>query len=246
MNLLDILFPKRCLGCGKIGKYFCNKCSSSIRTIKLNETICPVCEKPAISGRTHPGCQTRYVIDGLTSLFRYEGIVRQAVKALKYRYVSDLAQEFINLIPYSSLIQLTNQLINPASPAGRRSTMLVPIPLHPSRLRQRGFNQAEVLGKLLASRLGITMRTDILKRIRKTIPQVEMKDRDERLKNMVGVFSVKESFDKMVLKHQNVKGQFLSILLFDDVFTTGATMRAAAQALKRAGVKFVWGITMVR
>lgn len=230
MNLLDILFPKRCVGCGKIGKYFCDRCTSTIRTIESNESICPVCEKPAIDGTTHPGCKTQYCLDGLTSFFRYDGVVRKAVKAIKYRHISDLTKEFVDLIPPSSF-QVTKLLSN-------QVTTLVPLPLHWLRLRDRGFNQAEALGRLLASRLHIVLRTDILRRVKMTAPQVEMKKREDRLKNMEHVFAAHAD----ALKHRRID----AIFLFDDVFTTGATMRAAANISKRAGVKFVWGVTMAR
>lgn len=230
MNVLDLLFPKRCAGCGRLGRYFCARCSSIIRIIELNEAICPVCEKPAIDGATHPRCQTRYALDGLTSFFRYDGIIRKAVKALKYRFVSDLAQEFIGLIPPSALDNLTMQQFN--------NCVFIPIPLHPSRLRHRGFNQAEALGRFFAEKIRISLKTDILRRVRKTIPQVEMKNRKERLKNMDKVFAVK---DITIQQYKNSV-----IILFDDVFTTGATLREAANALKRAGAKFVWGVTMAR
>lgn len=229
MNFLDIIFPKRCLNCGRLGKYFCERCSSIIRIIELNEAICPVCEKPAIDGRTHPGCQTRYSLDGLTSFFRYDGIIRKAVKAIKYRYISDLAQEFISLVPGFWFSELTKFRTNESA--------FIPIPLHPTRLRFRGFNQAELLAGILAKRLHIPIQKNLLKRIKYTVPQVEMKERDKRLKNMEHVFSA-QSF--------TMNDKPLTIFLFDDVFTTGATLRSAANVLKRAGVRRVWGITMAR
>ncbi|MBI5619556.1 ComF family protein [Candidatus Gottesmanbacteria bacterium] len=236
VGILDLLFPKRCVGCGKIGNYFCTRCISSIKIIRANEAICPVCEKPAIDGATHPGCKTRYCLDGLTSFFRYDGVVRQAVKAIKYRYISDLAKEFISLIPPSSF-EVTKLLSN-------QVTIFVPLPLHWLRLRDRGFNQAEALGRLLAGRLPageaglhITLRIDILRRVKMTEPQVEMKKREDRLKNMEHVFGIPS--------HISVS-QYPNILLFDDVFTTGATMRAAGETLKRAGAKSVWAVTMAR
>jgi len=203
-----------------------------IRIIRINEAICPVCECPAIGGATHPGCRTRYTLDGLTSFFRYDGIVRKAVKALKYRFVSDLAREFISLVPLDLFSNhKTIQQYN-------NSYILVPIPLHSSRFRERGFNQAEVLGRLLSERLHIPSRTDILCRKKKTIPQVEMKTRELRLTNMNNVFQINQ---KAMKQYNN-----LTIILIDDVFTTGATMRSAANILKRNGVKFVWAVTMAR
>lgn len=227
-----MLFPRRCVSCGKVGRYFCQKCTVKIKFI--TRQICPVCEKAAIDGITHPRCKTRYTLDGLTAFFHYDGAVRRAVKLLKYRFVTDLAKEFIDLIPQTHF-----QFLIPASPAGRHNSkfsILLPIPLHPSRFRFRGFNQAEVLGRLVADKLSIPIKTDILKRVKKTIPQVEMKDREKRLENMDGVFAA----DKSTIK----QFENTAIILFDDVFTTGATLRAAANILKRAGAKHVWGIVM--
>lgn len=225
MNLLDIFFPRRCVSCGKIGKYFCEKCKIKIKL--TTHQICPVCTNIAIDGITHPKCQTRFTIDGLTSFFHYDGPVKSAVKLLKYRFVTDLAKEFADLIPLMSFNNETMKQFN--------NMVLIPVPLHTTRLRFRGFNQAEVLGKLLAKRLNIQIRTNILKRVRKTTPQVEMKDRKKRLKNMENVFSIPRNI---------LISSYLNIFLFDDVFTTGTTLRSAANILKRAGAKKVWGIVM--
>lgn len=220
MNILDFIFPKHCVSCSRVGRYFCEQCRKQIRLVAQNEAICPVCGRLAIDGVTHPKCQTRYSLDGLTSFFHYDGPVRAAIKSLKYRYVSDLAAEFVSLIPSLFLHGL-----------------LVPIPLHVSRYKQRGYNQAEILGKLIAKKSNIPIRTDVLDRILRTTPQVEMKDRKNRLENMQNVFGVQKVASGM---------QGESIVLFDDVFTTGATMRSAANILKRAGVKRVWAVTMAR
>ncbi len=234
MSVLDILFPKRCLGCGTIGEYFCASCRQNIHRIALNESICPVCEHPAIDGATHPRCRTRYSPDGLTSFFRYEGVIRKGVKALKYRFVSDLGAAFVSLIPVSSLNTAVGHIGNDG--------VLVPIPLHLSRFRERGFNQAEVLGGFISGRLSaqaglhMRMRTDMLRRTKKTTAQVDMERREDRLKNMEAVFSVDPKVP--------VRG--VTVLLFDDVFTTGATMRSAANTLKRHGATCVWAVTMAR
>lgn len=188
---MDLLFPKRCVGCGRIGRYFCFDCRKMIRYI--DRAAQPI------------------------HFFHYEGVIQKAIKALKYRYVSDLASEFVSLIPPLTIA---------------KADMLIPIPLHPVRLRERGYNQAEVLGTLIAKKLGIPMRTDILKRVKKTTPQVEMKKRSERLKNMEGVFV-----------SNKVSG---TIILFDDVYTTGATMQSAANVLKQKGASVVWTMTMAR
>lgn len=229
MQILDILFPHRCINCGKAGKYFCKTCVSNIQLISDKEAICPVCELSAFGGAVHPGCRSRYSLDGLTSFFRYTGIIRKAVKAIKYRYIHDIADDFVSLINIE--LFLKSIILK-----HKKNYILAPIPLHPSRVRFRGFNQAEVLGRRVAKKLGILMRSDAIYRSRKTTPQVDVKDRQHRLKNMDKVFAV---------DHGAVK-QYSSVFIFDDVFTTGATMRSAANALKRRGAEFVWGITMAR
>ena len=174
------------------------------------------------------GAKRNILLTGLRAYSVMTGS-KNAVKSLKYRRVTDLANEFINLIPPPFFLEVTKLPTNKAT--------LIPIPLHPSRYRDRGFNQAEVLGKRIADRLNIPIQTDILRRVKKTTPQVEMKDRKERLQNMKDVFSIHNS---QFIIHNS------SIILFDDVFTTGATMRAAGETLKRAGANFVWAITMAR
>jgi len=190
-----------------------------------------VCEKPAIDGLTHPRCRTKYTPDGLTSFFRYDGIVKKAIKTVKYRFAYDIVEEFIQCIPNAFYEFIRNSyFIN-------RKSCLVPIPLHPSRYNFRGFNQAEIIAAALSKRLNIPVDTKLLIRIKKTIPQVEMKDRDKRLSNMKDVFSLRTSY----IVHRTS-----CIFLVDDVFTTGATLRSAASVLKHAGAKIVWGITLAQ
>lgn len=218
VELLDVIFPKRCVNCGKIGKYFCDRCRLLMRPIMDNERICPMCGRLAFGGVTHPRCRTKYGIDGLTSYFHYEGPAQKAIKSIKYRLVSDLAKEFISLTTPVALHPMPSSLL--------------PIPLHPKRFRERGFNQAEILGKVIAKRLDIPVRTDILRRVIYTLPQVSMKEKKSRLENMEHVFA-----------GSKISG---NILLFDDVFTTGATMRSAAGVLKRNGATSIWAMTMAR
>jgi ComF family protein len=230
MNFLDILFPKHCVGCGRLGAYVCPACKKQIVLVATNECVCPVCDRRAFGGVTHPRCRSRYSLDGLTSFFYYTTVMREIIRSIKYRFVSDMVSPLVDLIP-SPLFGLL-----PMSKT--ESSVIIPIPLHPSRLRHRGFNQAEKIGTILSSQLHIPMRIDMLMRTRKTDPQVSMKDRGNRLKNMEGVFAVRPEIKKELYN--------TGIFLLDDVFTTGATMRAAAKTLKQQGAKFVWGITIAR
>ena len=141
MDLLDFIFPKRCVGCGKIGQYICATCEPKVDHLNARSFICPVCQKRAIDGATHPRCQTRYSIDGLTSFFRYRGIMKRAIKAVKYRYTHDLVSAIADLIPDQSVTMLMS--IKPSC--------IVPIPLHRSREKTRGFNQAQRFATHIAS-----------------------------------------------------------------------------------------------
>lgn len=229
MTLLDFIFPKQCVSCGTMGLYICSRCQKQIILIAKNECICPMCEKPAIAGSTHPRCHSRYAIDGLTSFFYYKDVVKKLITSIKYGFVRDMASELISYIPISSYqIPVLS---------GSKNTMLIPIPLHTSRYRFRGFNQSELLGKLVATRLGIQYSADVLVRDIATRPQVTMKRKMDRLSNMHHVFS---------LHALAIQERPVTVLLFDDVCTTGATLREAANVLKRHGVHTVWGVTIAR
>ena len=230
MQILDFFFPKRCVGCRRIGAYLCDRCRKQVVLVATNECVCPVCDRKAFGGATHPRCQSRYALDGLTSFFYYTTVMREIIRSIKYRFVSDMIAPVMDFVPPTlyGLLPMSKT----------ESSVMIPIPLHPSRLRFRGFNQAEKISAILASELHIPMRTDILMRTRKTAPQVSMQDRRDRLKNMEGVFTVRPEVKKEL--------QNTGIFLLDDVFTTGATMRSAANVLKRYGAKFVWAVTIAR
>lgn len=196
--------------------------------IEQRETVCPVCEKPAMMGMTHPNCKTRHSIDGLTSFFHYTGPVRNFVRQIKYKFVSDMIFSFVSLVPQFKIYELTNLRSN--------DTVIVPIPLHAHRFRHRGFNQAKKISECLSERMSLPIAKNVLKRAKHTKPQVEKKTREERIKHMEDVFVV--DMKRIV----NIQGVFL----VDDVCTTGATLRSAALALKRAGIPWVWGVTMAR
>lgn len=230
MHLLDFIFPIRCVGCGRFGKYVCEKCARGIKVITPGETICPVCERSAIDGRTHMNCRTKWGIDGLTSVFHYDGVVKKILKTIKYRFASDCVKEVSDLVKAMSYNNLEEW--------GRYfgDSQFLAIPLHQKRLYYRGFNQSELLLRQIAPKFDWNLSPQILSRTRYTKPQVEKQTKMERLGNMRGVFAV--------VSRQPVEGK--RFVLFDDVFTTGATMRAAANTLKRAGASWVWGMSIAR
>lgn len=216
--LLDFLFPKYCVGCKKFGSYFCQKCLSQLN--KVENLICPGCEKGAILGVTHSWCKKRTGLDGLISIFYYRFPIREAIKAFKYSFVSDLNNT------------LVSYLANEIKEEKFKAATLSWVPLFRVRENWRGFNQSEKLARTLAERLGLVYG-DFLERSRDTQPQSLLKGK-ERVENVKNSFIIKDS----------PKGQ--KILIIDDVWTTGATLRECAITLKKAGAEEVWGLTLAR
>ena len=223
MSFLDLFFPKHCLGCGQEGHYFCPDCRGEIQPLVVQ--ICPVCQKPALQGQTHPYCRSEDSLDGLISCFFYEGMIKKAIVKLKYHFLTDLAEELVELMilfgPWPRF----------------KKPILVPIPLHPRRERWRGFNQSELLGKKLANHFGWQTRTDLLSRQRYTPPQMSLKGQ-ERKTNIIKAFKINSHLPDSIFKSQ--------LIVFDDVWTTGSTLKEAGKALKMAGFKNVWGLTVCR
>jgi ComF family protein len=221
--LLDFVFPLRCPGCSKKGTWFCDDCLAKLRPVEA--LTCAVCGGEAIRGYTHPRCQTKYALDRLISIYQYEGAIKKAIAWLKYKNVTGLAKVLADL-----MVEEVGPLAEDFA-----GMIVIPVPLHWRRSWKRGFNQAELLARPFAKDLGIEVRDNLLRRTRYTKPQIELKH-SERQKNVSGAFTVPET------KRSEVKG--CDFLLLDDVCTTGATLNACANALKRSGARRVWGLTL--
>jgi ComF family protein len=231
--LLDFVYPRHCFGCKTSGTYLCSECLKNCETV--SEYICPVCRKKAIDGRVHPICQTAFCLDGLLSLYQYQGTMEELVKAFKYRFAYDLERSLTPLIRQ----QLSVRLRQNASwqTFCQTNPLVVPVPLYPYRQRWRGFNQAQVIGRMVAKFGRWKLALNLLVRQRQTKPQAEL-TKAQRMKNLRNVFSLNPSFGKTILPS--------SVLLVDDVWTTGATLSECGRVLKRAGVKTVWAMTVCR
>lgn len=194
-----------------------------------------MCERQAIDGITHAGCQTRYSLDGLTALYRYDGPVKASIKRLKYKpYLAELAAILVGGVSNNSAMQSPPQR-DPAMAGQFNNFTVVSVPLHSQRERERGFNQAALIGKAIAQRLSLEFQGDVLVRTRETKPQVELRG-DERRKNLIDAFILNTKY-----KIHNT-----NFLLIDDVWTTGSTLRSCGNVLKRAGAKNVWAMTIAR
>jgi competence protein ComFC len=226
MSILDLIFPKNCLSCKKGGSYICDNCLIKVGKAKQ---ICPVCGKPSIDGFTHIKCRTKYGIDGLVSIWNYEGIIRLAIIALKYKYITEIVESLNSHIV--SELRSGNILVP-------RDYCLVPIPLHWYRENTRGFNQACELGKLVAQVMEWRFVQNLLTRKKLNTPQAQLSGHD-RKKNIKGVFSINNQYSDHATYPNN-------IILFDDVYTTGSTLKEATRELKRKGFDKVWGLTITR
>lgn len=227
MGFLDFIFPKYCVNCRKVGDYICTNCFSFISfDIQM---ICLACNKNSLDGLTHPGCKSKYAIDGAFCAVAYKGVVKKLIYNFKYKpYLSDLKETLIELF-YESIIQ--QEIFQQAL---RSVPILVPIPLHAKRLRKRGYNHANLLSQDLSEKLGLK-QIEVLKRVRETKSQFGLKLK-ERKENLKDAFILDSKF--------NVQGS--NVFLVDDILTTGSTLSEAAKILKKNGVKRVWGLTLAR
>ena len=162
------------------------------------------------------------------AIWRYEGVIRKAILALKYKFASDIANE-LALLASQQIVNFTLYIEN---------CVLVPIPLHSKRQRWRGFNQSEELGKRIAKQLSVDYK-ELLVRVVNTPPQVSLR-KAERLRNTRGIFAVNEE-DTKILRYKDTK-----IILFDDVWTTGSTLNEAARVLKKVGFRKVIALAIAK
>lgn len=205
------------MGCRRIGSYLCKDCVGKIEYLKIQ--VCSVCYRSAIGGKTHPGCQKKTSLDGVISLSNYKRPIKDLIKSLKYNFTTDLLKEFSEKFSFEPDI-LPN-----------KTWVLVPLPLYRARENFRGFNQAELLGKIVAQKLNLSFDRNVLKRKLDTKSQVGLSQKQRRENIALAFEALKEVNDE-------------SFYIFDDVWTSGATLKSAAKELKKAGAKSVWGLTL--
>ena len=200
----------------------CNSCRQSFSHI--TPPICPRCGSPQPAGILCPACTSRQSeIDGIRSPFKFEGVMRQAIHQLKYQNIRALAA------PLAEFLQ--DYLITYPVPA----EVLVPVPLHNKRLRERGYNQSSLLARELGKLTNLPVSEECLIRQQYAFPQARTTNVDERRSNVTGAFTCHD--------HRARERQ---VLLIDDVATSGATLDACATALKSAGAASVWALVIAK
>lgn len=228
---LDFLYPPHCTVCrapAEVGRHLCPPCLSDAP--KVNEPFCEVCSTPfegAITGTMIcPACREEpRAFDFAATAYRSQGVVRECIHRFKYDNHFHLRHP---------LARWLGESLGDRRLSGTPWKALVPVPLHPLRERERGFNQSAILARLLARESGLAV-APLLARTRPTRSQTRLGkvDRSENLRN---AFELRHTMD--VRDHH--------FLLIDDVLTTGTTVNACARVLKRAGAASVGVLTVAR
>jgi ComF family protein len=232
--LLDLFFPIRCAGCGDAGMYagesrWCQTCRESLAWV--GSPLCPCCGTPFLDSPASPDhlcgdcLNGAFHFDSARSAVLYGGVVRERIHQLKFGGKLHWTPPLAELLERAWRSDATQQSVD----------VIVPIPLHIRRLRQRGFNQSALLARELGRRVELPVRFDVLDRTRWTDPQTRLK-RNARLENVKGAFEA--------LRPARLEGR--SVLLVDDVFTTGTTISECARVLKKAGAAEVHALTAAR
>lgn len=220
--LVNLLFPKICFGCGKNGSYLCPRCFKEQVRINLQQR-CHVCGKECRVGMTHQECSELSYLDGLVYVVSYDGIIKKLLYDAKYNLyfaiLTDVAKIMADYLQFYTL---------------GFDFEVTAVPLHATKKRKRGFNQAEVLGRGISRHLGKRYR-ELLVKTTATHSQMGQ-GRQGRLENLKGSFTPK----------RDAISTSKNILLVDDVYTTGTTLNECAKVLKGEGFQQIIGFTFAR
>ncbi len=220
-SALDLLLPMRCLGCGKEGGLLCPPCIAALP--RLEPPFCDICADLGVSGICRERVRSSgQIIEGIRAPYLMQGAARQAIHQFKYRNVRVAA-------PLLGRLLADYLSANPIP-----GDVLVPVPLHPRKLRERGYNQAGLLAREVSKLTGLPVAEKLLYRTRNTPPQARTSGRQQRVENMEGVFTCPTDATGM------------SLIVVDDVSTTGSTLAACAAALKETGALSVWGFAFAK
>ena len=230
--LADLVFPYRCLACSAHldKRYICGDCSAKMPIRMRLE--CIGCRKTIPGGITCEHCRAHYDVDRIFVVSEYnDPVVAAAIKALKYKFLSEMAQPLVQL----AVTYIQNQsALHHIAFVGENFTV-VSVPLHRRRENWRGFNQAALIARGLADRYRLEYK-DCLVRTTHLTPQANIEDRNQRFENIKNAFSCPLP--------EGIKDK--NILLVDDVCTTGGTLNECAWILKKDGAASVSALVIAR
>lgn len=219
LKTLEFVYPSRCFGCSEEGRFICLQCIVGLQ--KADPPRCPQCWSPLVSPKC-ASCPDERYLDEVRCGFIHKGLAREAVLELKYGGV------------YAAGAEMGMRLAEALAGWHGSADVVVPVPLHRSRQRTRGYNQAAKLAEGFADRVGLQLDQQLLRRSRRTRSQAAGLNYEARFANVQDAFETAQSATGM------------KILLVDDVVTTTATLQACAAALKAAGADTVYGVSFTR
>lgn len=232
-SFLELVYPEKntCFVCDMYDenikdKYLCSDCEKSIKI--LEPPLCLKCSKPMDYSESADICKECFSLERhfetSKSLYIYDGLIKKAIYSYKYYNKPYFYKLFGNmLLDYMKSTNYTS------------FDFITSVPLHPSKMRKRGYNQSELLARHISKDLRIPY-LDALKRTKKTLKQSEQK-KEERRKNLKGAFAVKKADEKAINSQ---------VLLVDDIYTTGSTVEECSKVLLDYGVSKVYVITIAR
>ncbi|MEX0916534.1 MAG: phosphoribosyltransferase family protein [Candidatus Spechtbacterales bacterium] len=226
---VEAVFPASCYGCGGADTYLCDECSGIVGA--LPQPQCPHCGTRLPFGELPNACRAALRISRFFCCADYHNLILQKI-IRDYKYgrafalapaLSDYMRAWLANNAYANILAEANVLI-------------VPVPSHPKRERERGFHPAGVLAESFARHMNLEYSAHALSKTRNNPPQVETKNADERRENVKGVFTLANP----ELIHRR------TILLVDDVCTTGATLTECAKAIRTGNPKAIWALTLAK
>jgi len=220
--LLDLIFPVECLGCHREDFYLCPAC---LNKIKIYDAPPPF-EHPLV------------YLDGIISAADYnQRLLQDAIHHFKFRFIQELAEPLAKILAdfwekYRHQKNVTTQYV---ASLPMPNPLIIPVPLNKKRLLERGFNQSALIAKIFAKRFNYNLLTNVIIRSKNTPHQVGL-NKNQRKANIKNAFLINDV--------QLIRGK--TIILLDDVVTTGSTVEEIAKTLKEAGAKKVWGLTVAK
>lgn len=224
---LDVLFPIECISCGDEGKFLCDNCFLDIELNKKQD--CPRCRKETKLGNFCKDCENTSRLNGIIVSASYENdLLQKTIHTLKYKYIEELAKPLSKILISGLKKTLFKEKVD-------HDFIILPIPLHKHKLRERGFNQSELLGQEVANYFKLTYFNNVISRIKKTKSQMSLNPIYRR-KNIKGAF--------VCDKPELIKNK--KIILIDDVCTTSATLEECAKSFYDFKPKEIWGLVLAR
>jgi len=230
--ILESLIPSYCYGCGRAETYLCEDCFEVIDS--LPHSVCPHCKAGLGMGKLRKDCRRQLNLNRVFSCADYRDTrIKKLINDLKYNYSFALSEPLAHFaywwLARNEYLDVVQQNID----------VIIPVPVHKSKLKKRGFNHAQKIAQHLGEALDIRAESNLLIKTTKTKPQVETENKQERQENIKGTFEV--IYDTV---DNSLAGK--NILLIDDVVTTGSTLSECSKVLRQSSVKEVWALTMAQ